>query len=139
MNTTGGPERLHHLYVNELRSRCGRRSTRRCRLRQTEELIRQAERLGPGTAATADAATWIRSDLHLGHEPSRIAFRRPFASAAEADEAMMNAWYERVGDNESIISLGDVSVDGDALAHHQEWWGGPGSRWLLLRNHDVDP
>ena len=91
-------------------------------------MIRQAERLGPGTAATADAVTWIWSDLHLRHEPSRIAFRRPFASAAEADQAMMNAWYEQVGDSESIICLGDVSVDGDALAHHQEWWReGPGT------------
>ena len=140
MKTPRGAERLHHLYLNELRQSLRPPVNPKVSIRQTERLIRQAEGLGPGTAEPADAVTWIWSDLHLGHEPTRIAFRRPFASATEADEAMMNAWYEHVGDNESIICLGDVSVDGDALAHHQEWWGeGPGSKWLVLGNHDVDP
>ena len=95
--------------------------------------------LGPGTADTVDAGTWIWSDLHLGHEPSRVAFRRPFRSAAEADRVMMEAWEQHVGERESIICLGDVSVDGDALDHHQEWWAkSPGRKWLVLGNHDVD-
>ena len=36
--------------------------------------------------------------------------------------------------------LADVTVDGEALAHHQEWWRkAPGTKWLVLGNHDVDP
>ena len=53
-----------------------------------------------------------------------------------------NPWtgIESVGENESIICLGDVSVDGDGLAYHEEWWRqAPGSKWLVLGNHDVDP
>ena len=53
---------------------------------------------------------------------------------------MMEAWEHHVGERESIICLGDVSVDGGARAHHQEWWAkSPGRKWLVLGNHDVDP
>ena len=135
-----GAERLYHLYVTELQESLRPPIDPKVSVYQTNALIRAAERLGPGTAGTADAATWIWSDLHLGHEPSRVAFRRPFASAADADYAMMEAWEQHVGERESMICLGDVSVDGDALAHHQEWWAkSPGRKWLVLGNHDVDP
>ena len=52
----------------------------------------------------------------------------------------MNAWNEEVAAGETIICLGDVTVDGEALPHHQEWWRkAPGTKWLVLGNHDVDP
>ena len=133
-------ERLHHLYVDELRLSLLPPVDPRVSVRQTEALIRQAETMGPATWATADAGTWLWADLHLGHELSRSVFGRPFPSAAAADEAMMGAWYEQVGEGEIVICLGDVSVDGDALVHHQEWWReAPGTKWLVLGNHDVDP
>ena len=66
---------------------------------------------GRGSGRTSTSGT----DLHLGHELSRSVFGRPFPSAADADEAMMGAWYEQVGEGEIVICLGDVSVDGDAL------------------------
>lgn len=135
-----GAERLYHLYVKELQESLRAPVEPKVSVHQIQALIRAAERLGPGTAGTVDAATWIWSDLHLGHEPSRVAFRRPFRSAAEADQAMMETWEQHVGERESIICLGDVSVDGDALDHHQEWWAkNPGRKWLVLGNHDVDP
>ena len=38
------------------------------------------------------------------------------------------------------LCLGDVTDDGEALAHHQDWWRrAPGTKWLVLGNHDVDP
>ena len=53
---------------------------------------------------------------------------------------MMEAWYEQVDGSETIICLGDATVDGEALARHQEWWRkAPGAKWLALGNHDVDP
>ena len=52
----------------------------------------------------------------------------------------MEASYEQVTEGETIMCLGDVTVDGEALAHHQEWWRkAPGATWLVLGNHDVDP
>ena len=45
-----------------------------------------------------------------------------------------------MAEGETIICLGDVTVDGKALAHQQEWWRkAPGAKWRVLGNHDVDP
>ena len=133
-------ELLHALYIDELRQWLlppGRSTVNR---RQTEALIRQGQRIGPAACTEPDSTTWIWSDLHLGHEHSRSVFGRPFSTAAAADEAMMEAWYQQVGEGEAIICLGDVTVDGEALAHHQErWQKAPGAKWLVLGNHDLDP
>ena len=138
--SSDGAERLHHLYVKELQDALRAPVERHMLSIQTRALIQAAERLGPGRVGTADAETWIWSDLHLGHEPSRVAFQRPFSSAAAADYAMMKAWQEHVGEREAIICLGDISVNGDALDHHQKWWAdSPGEKWLVLGNHDTDP
>ena len=35
---------------------------------------------------------------------------------------------------------GELTVDGEALPHHREWWRkAPATKWLMLGNHDVDP
>ena len=53
---------------------------------------------------------------------------------------MLTAWREDVGDDETIVCLGDVTVDGQAhRPHHYLWNDNPGTRWLVLSNHDVDP
>ena len=133
-------ERLHALYVDDLQQSLLPPVRPMVNRRQTEALIRQARTIGPAAFAEPDATTWIWSDLHLGHEASRTVFRRPFPTAAAADEAMMKAWYEQVAKGETIICLGDATVDGEALAHHQERWRkAPGAKWLVLGNHDVDP
>lgn len=133
-------ERLQALYVDELRQSLVPPVGSMVNRRQTEALIRRARTIGPAAYTEPDATTWIWSDLHLGHEHSRSVFGRPFPTAAAADEAMMNAWYEEVAAGETIICLGDVTVDGEALPHHQEWWRkAPGTKWLVLGNHDVDP
>ena len=133
-------ERLQALYVDELRQSLVPPVRSMVNRRQTEALIRRARTIGPAAYTEPDATTWIWSDLHLGHEHSRSVFGRPFPTAAAADEAMMEAWYEQVAEGETIICLGDVTVDGEALAHHQEWWRkAPGAKWLVLGNHDVDP
>ena len=88
-------ERLHTLYVDELRRSLLPHVRPRVNRRQTEALIRQAGTIGPAACTEPDATTWIWSDLHLGHEHSRSVFGRPFPTAAAADEAMMGAWYEQ--------------------------------------------
>ena len=103
-------------------------------------MIRCARDGGPGLCEEQDATTWIWSDLHLGDLGSIMAFDRPFRTPQEMDQAMMDAWYELVDVDDTIICLGDVSVDGSILAHHQEWWReAPGATWLELGNHDVAP
>ena len=83
--------------------------------------------------------TWIRSDLHLGHEDSLAAFDRPFRTPDHMDQAMRDAWYEQVDVDDTIICLGDVGVDASIRVDHQAWWReAPGAKWLVLGNHDVD-
>ena len=53
---------------------------------------------------------------------------------------MMDAWYEMVNVDDTIICLGDAGVDGSVQPYHQRWWReAPGAKWLVLGNHDVDP
>ena len=131
---------LQALYIDELRRSLVPPIHPMVNGRQTETLIRRAECEAAAACSVADVVTWVWSDLHLGHEHSRSAFGRPFRTAAEADRAMMEAWYDQVAEGETIICLGDVTVDGEALAHHQDWWRrAPGTKWLVLGNHDVDP
>ena len=121
-------ERLQALYIDELRQSLVPPVRSMVNRRQTEALITRARTIGPAAYTEPDATTWIWSDLHLGHEHSRTVFERPFPTAAAADQAMMNAWYEEVAEGETIICLGDATVDGEAPAHHQEWWrNAPGS------------
>ena len=65
---------------------------------------------------------------------SILAFDRPFRTAYKMDQAMMDAWYELVGVDDTIICLGDVSVDSRVQAHHQEWWReAPGAKCVSGR------
>ena len=100
-------ERLHALYVDELRRSLLPPVRPMVNRRQIEALIRRARTAEAAACTEPDAMTWIWLDLHLGHEQSRSAFGRPFRTAAAADQAMMGAWYEQVAEGERIICLGD--------------------------------
>ena len=140
MGAETAAERLHALYVEEPRQSLLPAVDPTVNRRQMEALIGRARTAEAATCTEPDTATWIWSDLHLGHEHSRSVFARPFPTAAAADQAMMLAWNEQVADGETIICLGDVTVDGEALERHQLWWRkAPGTKWLVLGNHDADP
>ena len=133
-------ERLHALYVEELVHSLMPPVHPMVDTQQTQALIRHARATGPGLCEAPDETTWIWSDLHLGHKVSLGVFFRPFGTVRWADRAMMDAWYDLVGADDTIICLGDVSVDGSVQAYHQRWWReAPGVKWLVLGNHDVDP
>ena len=133
-------ERLHALYVDELVHSLMPPVHPTVDTRQTQALVRHARATGPGLCEAPDETTWIWSDLHLGHKVSLGVFFRPFGTVRWADQAMMDAWHDLVGADDTIICLGDVGVDGSVQAHHQRWWReAPGVKWLVLGNHDVDP
>ena len=59
----------------------------------------------------ATGRTWIWSDLHLGHAENTIgAFDRPFLTVP--DDCLVDAWRNYVADDDTILCLGDVGVDG---------------------------
>ena len=55
-------------------------------------------------------ATWFTADTHFGHGGALGLFRRPFASVAEMDDAMIALWRERVAPADDVWHLGDVAV-----------------------------
>lgn len=65
---------------------------------------------------------WFVADLHLGHEKVTTEFKdsegrplRPFASAAEMDEAIVSNWNETVHDRDQVYVLGDVCIKPENL------------------------
>ena len=83
--------------------------------------------------------TWVWSDLHLGDESAVAAAGRPFNDACRMDRHLLAEWRRTVGDDDTIICLGDVA--------HPRFWQDPrnmrdlrrcpGHRVLILGNHDV--
>jgi calcineurin-like phosphoesterase family protein len=55
-------------------------------------------------------ALLFTSDHHFGHGGARGLFRRPFASVAAMDEAMVARWNEAVAAEDEVWHLGDFAV-----------------------------
>ena len=50
------------------------------------------------------------SDHHFGHGSARTFYRRPFASAAEMDQEMIDRWNSVVSPGDEVWHLGDFAV-----------------------------
>ena len=132
-------EHLRRLYVSELRRAVEPPGQRGVNRKQTLALIQQASEHGNEILEADDERTWIWSDLHLGHSVAIMAFDRPFTNTATMDWTLMEAWRQRVGTEDTIVCLGDVSAEGYMhVGHAQMWNSAPGRKWLVLGNHDVD-
>lgn len=86
-------------------------------------------------------ATWIISDTHFGHEKCCTVFKRedgsplrPFASAEEMDEAMVQRWNERVRPADKVYHLGDVVINRRYLSTLSRL---NGDKVLIKGNHDI--
>ena len=133
-------EQLRSVYVEELSRALGPPIHKSLNATQMRAMVHRADDGDPILFEKPDERTWIWSDLHLGHDFSLGAFSRPFHTAQAADKAMHRAWVDRVADDDTIICLGDVSVDGCLRPHHViRWRQAPGFKVLVLGNHDIDP
>ena len=54
--------------------------------------------------------TWFTADTHFGHGGALGLFKRPFASVAAMDEALVARWNERVAPADDVWHLGDFAV-----------------------------
>ena len=54
-------------------------------------------------------ATFFTSDTHFGDHRTLNIHKRPFASVAEMDEALVSSWNERVGQEDDVWHLGDFA------------------------------
>jgi calcineurin-like phosphoesterase family protein len=80
-------------------------------------------------------ATWLTSDLHLGHENIIRYCDRPFRDAAEMDDELVRRWNERVAERDEVWVLGDVAMG--SIARSLERVGElRGTKHLVAGNHD---
>ena len=84
-------ERLRALYADELRRSLRPPVHSKVNARQTRALIRHAREGGPGLCEVPDAATWVWSDLHLGHEDSLTTFDRPISRLASSSSRLRSS------------------------------------------------
>lgn len=78
---------------------------------------------------------YFTSDLHFGHENVIRHAGRPFLSAREMDETLIQNWNRRVDPQDEIYILGDLTMKGAAYAE------GilrrlNGRKYLVCGNHD---
>ena len=80
-------------------------------------------------------ALWLTADLHLGHANIIRYCDRPFDGVAHMDERLVDRWNERVGDDDTVLVLGDVALGpiASSLALVREL---AGRKVLVAGNHD---
>ena len=90
--------------------------------------------------ATVDETTWVRSDLHIGHQNIIKHANRPFRNAKEMDDALYRNWAETVGADERLIVVGDVAMSWSVgLSTWERIEALPGKpKHLIFGNHDLD-
>ena len=79
---------------------------------------------------------FFTSDHHFGHGGARGLFRRPFATTAEMDGAMVASWNEAVGANDEVWHLGDFAVRQPAARIAALLDALAGTKHLIVGNND---
>jgi calcineurin-like phosphoesterase family protein len=86
-------------------------------------------------------AVFLVSDTHFGHagvcrftRNDGVTKLRPWDSADEMDEAMVERWNERVRPNDKVYHLGDVVMSRKSLAIMRRL---NGDKVLIRGNHDI--
>jgi calcineurin-like phosphoesterase family protein len=75
---------------------------------------------------------WVTSDTHFGHAKIMEYCKRPFATVAEMDEALITNWNALVHPGDRVYHLGDFSF-GDPYPYLKHL---NGQKYLILGNHD---
>ena len=79
---------------------------------------------------------FFTSDTHFGHGGALGLYRRPFASVAAMDEALIERWNEAVGADDEIRHLGDFAIRQPASAAAELLTRLHGTKHLVTGNND---
>ena len=94
-------------------------------------------RLLGATLRPGDAhRTWVFSDPHFGHEASVAIFGRPFRSCHHGDGYLLEQWTHDVRDHDTVICLGDITMDRPTDGLIDRLRRRPGRKILVVGNHD---
>jgi len=81
-------------------------------------------------------AVFFTSDTHFGHAGARALYRRPFASVAAMDAAMLERWNAAVGPEDEVWHLGDFALGLPESARSELLARLRGRKHLLVGNND---
>ena len=108
---------LKALYESQLREELKRPPTPDFNRREMSCMLRVSRGMTPGGLYGHDsAATWVWSDLHLGHSKTIEVFRRPFGTADEMNDTIFRNWEQVV----APAVRGRVVVDPEELSDRPE-------------------
>lgn len=82
--------------------------------------------------------TWFTADTHFGHANIIKYCNRPFASAREMDEALIERWNSRVQPNDTVWHLGDFGFYKTRDELKSVFDRLNGNKYLITGNHDRD-
>lgn len=81
-------------------------------------------------------AIYFTSDTHFGHAGALSRFRRPFASVAEMDAAMVARWRETINADDDVWHLGDFAIRRTGAEMAALLASLPGRKHLVAGNND---
>ena len=79
---------------------------------------------------------WVFSDPHFGHQASVGISGRPFRSCHHGDSYLLEQWTHDVQDHDTVICLGDVTMDRPTDGLIDRLRRRPGRKILVAGNHD---
>jgi len=81
-------------------------------------------------------AVFFTADTHFGHAGARGLYRRPFATVAEMNTAMVTRWNETVQPDDQVWHLGDFAIGTGAEAAAELLRRLHGCKHLVRGNND---
>lgn len=82
-------------------------------------------------------AVWFTADTHFGHAGALSLYRRPFASVAAMNAAMVARWNEAVAPDDAVWHLGDFALRTSPEQAASLLRGLHGRKHLIRGNNDV--
>ena len=80
--------------------------------------------------------TWVFSDPHFEHDASVAIFGRPFRSRHHGDAYLLEEWTRDVRDHDTVVCLGDVTMERPTDGLIDRLRRRPGRKILVAGNHD---
>jgi calcineurin-like phosphoesterase family protein len=81
-------------------------------------------------------AVWFTADTHFGHAGALSLYRRPFASVAAMDAAMIARWNETISPDDEVWHLGDFALRTSAETAAMLLHSLNGRKHLITGNND---
>ena len=81
-------------------------------------------------------ATFFTADTHFGHGGARALYRRPFASTAAMDAALIEGWNNTVAPGDEVWHLGDFAIRQSAARMEALLDALHGRKHLITGNND---